>query len=72
MATAIQHPPSAMGKLHHWTEEEDLIIRREYRHDRASADRLAARFGVVFNSIYHRIRRLGITRSNRRVHWTAD
>jgi len=60
-----------LRKPHHWTEDEDLIIRREYRHDRASADRLAARFGVDYNSMHHRIRRLGITRSNRRVRWTA-
>lgn len=61
-----------MTKNHNWTEEENDVIRREYRHDRASADRLAEQFGVSFQAIRSRITRLGLARSSRRVPWAPE
>lgn len=54
--------------LHHWTEDEDVILRRDYRHSVASLRDLGVHFGVSENAIRQRLNRMGILRQG--VKWS--
>lgn len=48
--------------LHHWSEREDVILRRDYRHSVESLRELALRFGVTEGAVRQRLTRMGILR----------
>ena len=49
-------------KIHHWTEEELVILRRDYRHTVGSLRELGKRFEVSENSIRQQLGRMGLLR----------
>lgn len=56
--------------MHYWTEEEDMLLRQEYRHSIESLRTLGKRLGVTENSVRQRLTRLGILRQA--VRWTPS
>ena len=56
-------------RLHTWTEEENLIIRREYNHTRGSRSRLAKRFRITEPTLRAQLARMGLCYIKRA--WTA-
>lgn len=49
-------------RIHNWTSEEDLILRRDYRYSTDSLRRLSVRFGVSEHAVRLRLTRLGLLR----------
>lgn len=58
-----------MRKLHKWTEEEDAIIRSNYRGNKASKIEIAKRLGVTWQAVNGRIQFLGIAKRSDRKNW---
>jgi hypothetical protein len=56
---------------HKWTEAERDIIRRDYKGDDASAERIARYFDVSVNAVKGQIQTLGLSFAAHR-HWTED
>jgi len=51
------------SKRHSWTEEEDLLLRRDIRPERAERVRLARRIGVTIYQLEFRAARLGLLKA---------
>ncbi len=49
-----------------WQDEERDIIRRDYRHNRESVNRLMAHLGVSRQAIYGQIASMGLARKDLR------
>ncbi len=47
-------------KIHYWTEEEDVVLRRDFRHTVKSLRELAVNFGVTENAVRQRLTSLGV------------
>jgi len=58
-----------MRSNHKWTEEERLIVRRDYKGTHASAKEIGDRLGVSFLAVRGQVLRMGITFQDRH-YWT--
>jgi len=59
-----------MATWHRWIEEEDEIIRRDYKHTKASKIEIAGRLGVSWQAVNGRIQKMGLAkRTDRMVRW---
>jgi hypothetical protein len=47
-------------KVHHWTSEEEMIVRRDYKGTDKSAELIAAKLGVSFHAVKNKAQQLGI------------
>jgi len=56
---------------HRWTDEERLLVKRDYRGGRASAQALADRLGVSFYAVKAQIQMMGISFQDRH-YWTEE
>jgi DNA-binding CsgD family transcriptional regulator len=65
----LGHPKA---KAHTWTEDEDQILRRDFRQTHASRDDLAHRLGVTSGQVSHRIGILGLAKPSERRRWTPE
>ncbi|MBA7690175.1 hypothetical protein ES703_98699 [subsurface metagenome] len=59
-----------MRTNHDWTDDERDIIRRDYRHTRASAQEIANRLGVTKNAVAGQIAAMGLAKSDDRHPWS--
>ncbi len=56
-------------KNHEWTDEERVIVRRDYRHTHASRDEIARRLGVSPYGVAGQIANMGLAKSSDRHPW---
>ncbi len=56
---------------HHWTEDDDLIVRRDYDGHRASTEAIAARLNVTREAVKGRIQWLGLAKIIYN-HWSPE
>lgn len=61
-----------MRETHKWTEDERNIIRRDYRHTRASSQEIAARLGVSEFAVKGQVSEMGIAKRDDRRPWTPE
>ncbi|HUV51634.1 MAG TPA: helix-turn-helix domain-containing protein [Dehalococcoidia bacterium] len=54
---------------HRWTEDETLIVRRDYKGDKASTQAIADGLGVSFYAVKGQVSKMGITFQDRQ-YWT--
>jgi len=57
---------------HKWTEEEREIVRRDYRHTRASRQEIAGRLGVSEYGVAGQVSMMGIAKRSDRRRWTEE
>jgi hypothetical protein len=57
---------------HHWTDEEQEIVRRNYRQNCTSQRELANRLGVTVPQVAHQIARMGLGKRSNRRPWTPE
>ena len=58
-----------MSEWHRWTQEEDNIIRRDYKHTKASKIEIASRLGVTWQAVNGRVQIMGIAKRTDRKSW---
>lgn len=56
--------------IHYWTEEDDLLLRKNYKHTTKSLRQLSTQLDVTENSVRQRLTRMGILRQA--VLWTPS
>ena len=56
---------------HRWTDEERLLVKRDYRGGRASVQALADRLGVSFYAVKAQVQKMGISFQDRH-YWTDE
>jgi len=59
------------ARKHIWTDEEDEIVRRDYRGNRHSAELIAVKLGVTTNAVKGQITKLGIALNTNRQCWDS-
>ena len=59
------------ARKHIWSEEEQGIVRRDYRGNRDSAQLIAIKLGVTTNAVKGQITKLGIALNTNRQHWDS-
>lgn len=59
-----------MRKNHKWTDEERTIVRRDYRHNKASCEELARRLGVTWLAVRRQTVAMGICKRTDYRPWT--
>lgn len=66
---------SIRGKVHSWTEEEDSILRENYRQTIASAQSIAAKLNLTMSQVQLRCALLGLSKRTKRLfgkYWSPD